>query len=183
MGRRITRPGGSGESKTPPDERAGGGDAEWRGGRLGANDVRRVQPFVASLHLELHHLPFSERLEAVHLDGREVHEHVLAALLFNEAVPLGIIEPLHLSLSHSFCLLLSHPIPWGAVAPGPAPMSGPYEMTRHGNVVKQPGDRSDRVAKSRAVNWLDWRTGRDTAPGCAAPSARSPASPDTESLR
>src|ERR1043166_9751635 len=124
MGRTITRPGGSGNQKPRPTSARAGGDAEWRGGRLGANDVRGVQPFVASLHLELHHLPFSERLEAVHLDGREVHEHVLAALLFNEAVPLGIIEPLHLSLSHSFCLLRSLPFPWGAVAPGPAPMSG-----------------------------------------------------------
>src|SRR5205814_102947 len=124
MGRRMTRAGKLGRNEAPPDERAGGGDTEWRGGRLDANHVRGVQPFVASLHLELHYLPFSERLEAVHLDGREVHEHVLAALLFNEAVPLGVIEPLHLSLSHSFCLLRSHPFPWGAVAPGPAPMSG-----------------------------------------------------------
>src|SRR5256884_6102895 len=111
-------------NKDPARRARGRGDAEWRGGRLDANHVRGVQPFVASLYLELHHLPFSERLEAVHLDGREVHEHVLAALLFNEAVALGIIEPLHLSLSHSFCLLRSQPCPWGAVAPGPAPMPG-----------------------------------------------------------
>src|SRR5207302_7672796 len=124
MGRRITRAGKVRRNKTPPTSARAGGDTEWRGGRLDANHVRGVQPFVASLHLELHYLPFSERLEAVHLDGREVHEHVLAALLFNEAVPLGVIEPLHLSLSHSFCLLQSHPFPWGAVAPGPAPMSG-----------------------------------------------------------
>src|SRR5207249_12004800 len=111
--------------------RGRGGDAGWRGARLGANHVRRVQPFVASLHLDLHHLPFSERLEAVHLDGREVHEHVLAALLFNEAVPLGIIEPFHLSLSYSFCLLQSHPFPWGAVAAGPAPMSAALSNDAH----------------------------------------------------
>src|SRR5947207_14771678 len=92
MGRSITRAGKLRRNKTPPDERAGGGDTEWRGSRLDANHVRGVQPFVASLHLELHYLPFSERLEAVHLDGREVHEHVLAAVLFNEAVPLGVIR-------------------------------------------------------------------------------------------
>src|SRR3989440_9388574 len=126
MGRRITRAGNRRRIKNPARRARGrGGDAERRRGGLGAGNVRGVQSFVASLHLELHYLPFSERLEAVHLDGREVHEHVLAALLFNEAVPLGIIEPLHLSLSHSFCLLRSHPFPWGAVAPGPAPMSSP----------------------------------------------------------
>src|SRR3982075_985099 len=138
MGGQITGPGGSGESKNPPRRARGrGGEAEQRRGGLGASNVRGVQPFVASLHLELHHLPFSERLEAVHLDGREVHEHVLAALLFNEAITFGIIEPLHLSLSHSFRLLRCHPFPWGAVAPGPAPMSGAYEMTRHSEVVKK----------------------------------------------
>jgi hypothetical protein len=29
-----------------------------------------------------------------------MHEHVFAAVLLNEAVPFGIIEPLHLSLDH-----------------------------------------------------------------------------------
>src|SRR5256886_5745987 len=33
---------------------------------------RGVQPFLASLHFELHDLPFGEGLEPVHLDGREV---------------------------------------------------------------------------------------------------------------
>src|SRR5256886_3471665 len=79
---------------------------------------RGVQPFLASLHFELHDLPFGEGLEPVHLDGREVYEHVLAAFLFNEAVALRVIEPLHFSLSHSVCLLQSHT--WGAGAPGPA---------------------------------------------------------------
>src|SRR5947209_13017692 len=78
----------------------------------------RRQPFLASLHFELHDLPFGEGLEPVHLDGREVYEHVLAAFLFNEAVALRVIEPLHFSLSHSVCLLQSHT--WGAGAPGPA---------------------------------------------------------------
>src|SRR2546427_6924945 len=41
------------------------GDAEWRGDRLHANDVRSVQPFLAGFHFELHDLALSERLEAV----------------------------------------------------------------------------------------------------------------------
>src|SRR6266545_67740 len=116
MGGTITGP----ERKAPPGGRAGG-DAEWRGDRLHPNDVRGVQPFVAGLHLELHELPFGERLEAVHLDSREVHEHVLATFLFNEAVALGVIEPLHLSLGHSVCLLRSRTSGAGA-RPGSTPL-------------------------------------------------------------
>src|SRR5882672_3076917 len=92
MGERITPPGTA---------RAGwiNGGCFW--GALAAHHVRGVEPLVTLLHFELHHLAFGERLEAVHLDGREMHEHVLATLLLNEAVALGIIEPLHLSLAHA----------------------------------------------------------------------------------
>src|SRR5438046_5854749 len=103
------------------------------GCRLGANDVRGVQPLLASLHFELHDLTFGEGLEPVHLDGREVYEHVLAAFLFNEAVALRVIEPLHFSLSHSVCLLQSHT--WGAENParhraGPGARRPMYEIGR-----------------------------------------------------
>src|SRR5256886_14116623 len=100
--------------KTPPGGSRGRGDANGVGS-LHAHDVHGVQPLVPGLHFELHRLPFGERLETVHLDRREVHEHVLARLLLNEAVPLGVIEPLdrkstRLNSSHSqisyavFCL-------------------------------------------------------------------------------
>src|SRR2546429_5905822 len=45
--------------------RAGGGDTEWRGGRLDANHVRGVQPFVASLHRSEEHT--SELQSRLHL--------------------------------------------------------------------------------------------------------------------
>ena len=44
-----------------------------------------------------HDLTFGESLEAVHRDRGEVDEHVLAAVLFNEAVALGVVEPLHVA--------------------------------------------------------------------------------------
>src|SRR6266496_1898361 len=90
---------------TPPGAARAGWTKRHGGRASGAHHVGGVQPFVALLHFKLHHLALRERLEAVHLDGREVHEHILATLLFNEAVALGIIEPLHLSLSHSLRLL------------------------------------------------------------------------------
>src|SRR2546428_11413294 len=95
--RKIARPERGGNEKPRPKTRAGG-DAEWREAGLPANDVRGVQPFLASLHLELHDLTLGEGLEPVHLDGLEGYEHVLAAFLLNEAVTLGVREPLHFSL-------------------------------------------------------------------------------------
>src|SRR5438445_3283031 len=94
------------QTTAPPCE-ARAGLSEWRAERLHSDDVRRVKPLLAGFHLELDDLSFRQRLEAVHLDRREVDEHVLAALLLNEAVPFGVIEPLHLSLCHSICLLRS----------------------------------------------------------------------------
>jgi hypothetical protein len=70
-----------------------------------------VEPLVALLHFELHDLTLGERLEAVHLNRREMHEHVFAALLLNEAIAFGIIEPLHLSLDHDPPPAVSVPSP------------------------------------------------------------------------
>src|SRR5215831_15766294 len=69
-----------------------------------ADHVRGVEPFLAGADLELHFLSFGERLEPFHTDGGEVDEDVLTAVLLNEAVPLGVIEPLHLTSGHSRCL-------------------------------------------------------------------------------
>src|SRR6185437_12646482 len=68
-------------------------------------NVGGVESFVASTDFELDLLSFSERLEAVHCDRREMHEDVFTALLFNEAIALGIIEPLHFPFGHSSSLL------------------------------------------------------------------------------
>src|SRR5215210_443130 len=65
-----------------------------------ADDVRRVKPLVAALDLELDELSLGEGLETLHGDGGEMHEHILPTLLLNEAVPLGVIEPLDLPPGH-----------------------------------------------------------------------------------
>ena len=63
-------------------------------------DVCGVQSLVPGLDLEFHLLTFSKRLESIHRDGREVNEDVFSAFLLDEAIPLGVIEPLHFSLGH-----------------------------------------------------------------------------------
>src|ERR1700722_8347840 len=63
-------------------------------------DVRRVQALGAGANLELHELALGKGLKAVHRDRREVHEDIFAAVLFDEAEALGVIEPFHFALCH-----------------------------------------------------------------------------------
>ena len=63
-------------------------------------NVRRVQTLVTGFDVEFHLLSFRERLEPFHRDRREVNEDVLSTFLFDEAITLGVIEPLHLSPGH-----------------------------------------------------------------------------------
>src|SRR5687767_11651312 len=82
----------------------GGGRTYGRGSSGDALHVRRVQSLVAGADLELDFLSLGERLEPVHLNGGEVYEHVFAAFLFDEAITLGVIEPLHFPYGHASCL-------------------------------------------------------------------------------
>src|SRR4051812_10245699 len=66
-----------------------------------ARHVRGMQSLLAGVDLELHELAFGERLEAIHLDGRKVHEHIFAAFLFDESVAFCVVEPLHFTLGHA----------------------------------------------------------------------------------
>src|SRR5262249_40048783 len=92
--------------KTAPPAIAGGrGQGLSRCMGLDAGDVCGVQSLLASTNLELYFLTFGECLETFHTDSREVNEHIFPAVLLNEAVPLGVIEPLHLPSGHSSCLL------------------------------------------------------------------------------
>ncbi len=59
-----------------------------------------MKPLVPGLDLELHLLPFLKGFEALRLNGREVDEYVFTAVLGDEAVSLGIVEPLHSPLGH-----------------------------------------------------------------------------------
>src|SRR5438067_13913739 len=73
---------------------------QYQSGELA--DVLRLQPLGALDHLELHLLAFRQGAEAFGLDGRVMAEHVLAAsILRDEAVALGVVEPLHGSSRHS----------------------------------------------------------------------------------
>src|ERR1700730_9091930 len=66
----------------------------------GLPDVGGLEPLRALGHLEFDLVALGQALEARPLDGVEVHEHVLASLLGDEAVALRIVEPLDRTLSH-----------------------------------------------------------------------------------
>src|SRR5262249_51710141 len=68
--------------------------------RLHLADVRSLKALGPPGDLELDPVALDQALEALSLDGAEVHEHVLAVLLGDEAVPLRVVEPLHVTLSH-----------------------------------------------------------------------------------
>lgn len=46
---------------------------------------------------KFHLLAGLERLEPIRLNCREVHEDIFAAILFDETVTLGIVEPFYLT--------------------------------------------------------------------------------------
>ena len=50
--------------------------------------------------VEFHSLALLQALETARLDSREMHENVFAILAADEAVALGVVEPLYCSL---FC--------------------------------------------------------------------------------
>ena len=67
---------------------------------VGLRHVRGLIPLRAPHDLEGHFLSRRQGLEPVSLDGREMNEHVLPALLFDESVPLSGVEPLHSTIWH-----------------------------------------------------------------------------------
>src|SRR5262245_11384626 len=67
---------------------------------LGPANARGLQALRPTGDLELDALTFGQSLETLALDGREVHEHVLAAFLRDETKTLGLVEPLHGTTSH-----------------------------------------------------------------------------------
>src|SRR5580658_6955633 len=63
-----------------------------------AHDVARLEAFRAFEQVELDSLAFVQRAVAVLLDGREMHEHILAGGALDESVSLRPVEPLHSTL-------------------------------------------------------------------------------------
>src|SRR6185436_20056069 len=75
------------------------------GGLAGLCDVASLRSLWTVNDFELDLLAFFERPEAGTLNRREVHEHVVPALAFNESVTLRVVEPLHLAgNTHTTCL-------------------------------------------------------------------------------
>src|SRR5215471_9330075 len=66
--------------------------------RLEACDVLRLKALRALLYFEFHRLTFIQGFVTVHLNGGEVHKHILSGLALDEPVALRSIEPLHCSL-------------------------------------------------------------------------------------
>ena len=60
----------------------------------GLPNVRGLEPLRALGHFELDLVALGQALEALGLNGVEMHEDVLATLLGDEAVTLRIVEPL-----------------------------------------------------------------------------------------
>src|SRR4029450_7842453 len=95
-----------------------------RVGLLDLPDVGCLKTLRTASHFELDPVTFSEALEALGLDGAVVDENLLAALLCDEPVTLRIVEPLHLSLSHTSDLSLGGlqapvlPPSWRGCLPG-----------------------------------------------------------------
>ena len=93
--------GGGRRNKTAP----GIGNDAWPGpepelrSALQRPDPLRRRPFRALLHLELYRLTLAQRAKAIHLDFRLVTEKVLASIIGrDEAITLGIVEPLHFTV-------------------------------------------------------------------------------------
>src|SRR5262249_20383428 len=61
-------------------------------------NVLRLQPLRSLGDLELDRLAFGERTEALPLNRAVVDEHIRSVLARDEAVPLGVVEPLHSAL-------------------------------------------------------------------------------------
>src|SRR6266498_108672 len=73
----------------------------------GLANVGGLDSLRAPRHFELDLVTLGQALEALGLDGAEVHEHVLAVFLGDKAIPLRIVEPFHASLSHLYLPLSS----------------------------------------------------------------------------
>jgi len=71
--------------------------------RSGKRYARGLRALGTVFHIETYLLTFGEGLEAASLDGREVYEHVLAAVGGrNKSKTLGVVKPLYGTCSHCF---------------------------------------------------------------------------------
>jgi len=59
-----------------------------------------LRTFGATLLVKGHPVTFGQRFEPAAFDGAEVHENVMSAVTFDEAVTLAVIEPFHSTFRH-----------------------------------------------------------------------------------
>src|SRR5512141_239583 len=110
--KRRGRPASGGPAFTSPTAK-GGSTADL-------DDVLRRRTLLALDDVELDGLALGERLEALSLDGRVMHEAILLAVVRgDEAKALRVVEPLHLAggTHHGTLFLLLCPESGGAVPP------------------------------------------------------------------
>src|SRR6266705_4849130 len=92
-------------SNIPPTQRARGVTpgpaARIACCRSNLTDVLRLQTLGTLRDIEFHAVALGEAAEALGLDRREVDEHVWTRLLRDKAKALRVVEPLHLTLSHT----------------------------------------------------------------------------------
>jgi hypothetical protein len=61
-------------------------------------DVFCLEALGALDHVKLHRLAFLKAAESIRLDGREMHENIVAGLTADEAETLCVVKPLYRSL-------------------------------------------------------------------------------------
>ena len=74
--------------------------------RLGRSDVLGLEPLGALHHVKLDCLAFLQAAKAACLDGRKMHENVVARLTADKAEAFGVVKPFHCSLFH--CVTCFH---------------------------------------------------------------------------
>jgi len=67
-------------------------------------DIYGLGTFFSLRDLEFYGLALIEGFESVSLDSSIVDEDISTAFFFNEAIPLCVVEPLHLSCCHQLDL-------------------------------------------------------------------------------
>jgi hypothetical protein len=68
--------------------------------RLRRSDVFCLEAFGPLGHVKLHRLAFLQAAKAACVDGRKMHENIVARLAADEAEAFGVVKPFHCSFFH-----------------------------------------------------------------------------------
>ncbi len=67
---------------------------------LSFHHICRLESLRTLDDIEFDLITLGQRLEAIALDCRKMHEYVFSAVLLDETKALGVVEPLHSTVSH-----------------------------------------------------------------------------------